>query len=389
MEQLKNMHSLNGNRRQILTALALLMAAPLFTALPQAARAQELQSHKNFKGTTTMISKKRVLGSGANSLEVSAMGLGCMVMTGAHGPIADHQEMIKLIRTAFDQGVTLFDTAEVYGPLLNETLVGEAVEPFRNEVVIETKFGFNIVDGKQLPGFNSKPEHIRAVVEGSLKRLRTDHIDLLYQHRVDPDVPIEDVAGTVKDLIRQGKVLHFGLSEASVKTIKRAHAVQPVTALQSEYSLMWREPEKRIFPAIEEMGIGFVPFSPLGRGYLTGVLNENTKFMKTDLRYGKPRYSAENMKANRPFVDALDKLALDKGVTGPQLALAWLLKQHPWIVPIPGTTKLAHLNENLAAVDITLDDAYVEKINRTLSAIPIHGDRYGPEEAKAIDHDDD
>ncbi len=389
MEQLKNMHSLNGNRRQVLTALALLMAAPLFTALPQAARAQELQSHKNFNGTTTMISKKRVLGSGANSLEVSAMGLGCMVMTGAHGPIADHQEMVKLIRTAFDQGVTLFDTAEVYGPLLNETLVGEAVEPFRNEVVIETKFGFNIVDGKQLSGFNSKPDHIRAVVEGSLKRLRTDHIDLLYQHRVDPDVPIEDVAGTVKDLIRQGKVLHFGLSEASAKTIKRAHAVQPVTALQSEYSLMWREPEKRIFPAIEEMGIGFVPFSPLGRGYLTGVLNENTKFMKTDLRYGKPRYSAENMKANRPFVDALDKLALDKGVTGPQLALAWLLKQHPWIVPIPGTTKLAHLNENLAAVDITLDDADVEKINRTLSAIPIHGDRYGPEEAKAIDHDDD
>ena len=380
--------SLSGNRRQVLTAAMALMAAPILSAIPFSARAQELASHKNFKEAKTMVTKKRVLGSGENRMEVSAIGLGCMVMTGAHGPIADHQQMVKLIRDAFDRGVTLFDTAEVYGPLLNETLVGEAVEPFRNEVKIETKFGFNIVDGKQLPGFNSKPDHIRTVVEGSLKRLRTDHIDLLYQHRVDPDVPIEDVAGTVKDLIKEGKVLHFGLSEASVTTIKRAHAVQPVTALQSEYSLMWREPEQKIFPAIEKLGIGFVPFSPLGRGYLTGVLNENTKFMKTDLRYGKPRYSAENMKANRPFVDALDKLALDKGVTGPQLALAWLLKQHEWIVPIPGTTKLAHLDENLAALDITLDEADVEKINRTLSDIPIHGDRYGPEEAKAIDHDD-
>lgn len=380
--------SLSGNRRQVLTAAMALMAAPILSAIPFSARAQELASHKNFKGNKTMVTKKRVLGSGEKRMEVSAIGLGCMVMTGAHGPIADHQQMVKLIRAAFDRGVTLFDTAEVYGPLLNETLVGEAVEPFRNEVKIETKFGFNIVDGKQLPGFNSKPDHIRTVVEGSLKRLRTDHIDLLYQHRVDPDVPIEDVAGTVKDLIKEGKVLHFGLSEASVTTIKRAHAVQPVTALQSEYSLMWREPEQKIFPAIEKLGIGFVPFSPLGRGYLTGVLNENTKFMKTDLRYGKPRYSAENMKANRPFVDALDKLALDTGVTGPQLALAWLLKQHEWIVPIPGTTKLAHLDENLAALNITLDEADVEKINRTLSDIPIHGDRYGPEEAKTIDHDD-
>lgn len=383
----KNESVLQGNRRQILTAGLALMAAPLLGAAPLKAQSQT-PATKGSQNTNPVVTQKRFLGSGNNRLEVSAMGLGCMVMTGAHGPIADHQQMVKLIRAAFDRGVTLYDTAEVYGPLLNETLVGEAVEPFRDQVVIETKFGFNVIDGKQQPGLNSKPAHIRDVVEGSLKRLRTDRIDLLYQHRVDPEVPIEDVAGTVKDLIAEGKVLHFGLSEASVRTIRRAHAVQPVTALQSEYSLMWREPEQRILPAMEEMGIGFVPFSPLGRGYLTGTLNENTRFLTTDLRYGKPRYSPENMKANRPFVDALDRLAAEKDATGPQLALAWLLAQYPWIVPIPGTTKLEHLDENLAALALKLNVADLKKIDETLSPIAIHGDRYGPGEAAAIDKDD-
>jgi aryl-alcohol dehydrogenase-like predicted oxidoreductase len=327
--------------------------------------------------------QKRILG---NNLEVSALGLGCMGMSHAFPPMPDRQEMISLIRAAVDRGVTLFDTAEVYGPLTNEELVGEALAPIRDRVVIATKFGFNFdEDGKQLPGLNSRPENIRRAVEGSLKRLRVETIDLLYQHRVDPAVPIEDVAGTVKELIGQGKVKHFGMSEAGVKNIRRAHAVQPLTALQSEYSIWWREPEAEILPALEELGIGFVPFSPLGRGFLTGKIDETTTFEASDFRNTLPRYSAENRKANHAIVDLVKRIAGQKNATPAQIALAWLLAQKPWIVPIPGTTKLHRLEENLGATSVTLTADELREMDEASSQIPIHGARYSEGAQKWID----
>ena len=319
--------------------------------------------------------QKRKLGK--SGLEVSALGLGCMGLSFGYGPAVDQQTGIALIRSAVERGVTLFDTAEVYGPFTNEELVGEALAPFRKRIAIATKFGFDI-DAKtgQQRGLNSRPEHIRQVAEASLKRLKTDVIDLFYQHRVDPEVPIEDVAGAVKELIRQGKVRHFGLSEASVQTIRRAHAVQPVTALQSEYSLWWREPEAEILPTLEELGIGFVPFSPLGKGFLTGAISESTTFDKTDFRNVVPRFTPEARKANQAIVDLLGQIAVRKRVTSAQIALAWLLAQKPWIVPIPGTTKLHRLEENVgaAAVELTPDD--LSDIDNAVSGITVRGARY-------------
>ena len=318
--------------------------------------------------------KKRTLGSG---LEVSALGLGCMGMSAAYGPAADKGEMIKLIRFAHERGITLFDTAEAYGPFVNEDLVGEALAPIRNDVVIATKFGFDIdlETGERTGGTNSRPEHIKAVAEASLKRLKTDHIDLFYQHRVDPAVPIEDVAGAVKDLIAAGKVKHFGLSEAGVQTIRRAHAVQKVTAVQSEYSLFWRGPETELLPALEELGIGFVPFSPLGAGFLTGKIDENTTFDATDFRNLVPRFTPEARKANFALVDLLKSIAEHKASTLAQIALAWLLAQKPWIVPIPGTTKQHRLEENLGSVDIALSDAELLEIGKALAGIQVKGER--------------
>ena len=326
--------------------------------------------------------QKRKLGK--SNLEVAALGLGCMGMSHQYGPAADKQEMISLIRTAIERGVTFFDTAEVYGPFTNEELVGEALAPFRKQVAIATKFGFKVdpVTGKQA-GLDSRPAHIKEVAEASLKRLRTDVIDLFYQHRVDPNVPIEDVAGAVKDLIRQGKVRHFGLSEAGVKTIRRAHAVQPVAALQSEYSLWWREPEAEVIPTLEELGIGFVPFSPLGRGFLTGTISEDTKFDKNDFRNIVPRFTPENRKANRSLVDLLGRFAQQKKATLAQVALAWLLAQKPWIVPIPGTTKLHRLEENIAAVNVELSPEVLRELETAASKIPAVGARY-PEELQKM-----
>ena len=321
--------------------------------------------------------QKRKLGK--SNLEVSALGLGCMGMSYGYGPAADKQEMISLIGAAVERGTTLFDTAEVYGPFTNEELVGEALAPFRDQVVIATKFGFEIsLDGKQV-GTDSRPEHIREVAEASLKRLRTDRIDLFYQHRVDPDVPIEDVAGAVKDLIQEGKVQHFGLSEAGVQTIRRAHAVQPVTALQSEYSIWWRKPEEEALPACEELGIGFVPFSPLGRGFLTGKIDENTTFDKSDFRNIVPRFSPEARAANQALVDLLKSIGERKNATPAQLALAWLLAQKPWIVPIPGTTKLNRLEENIGAVSVELTSEDLSEIDSAAANIEVQGARY-PEE---------
>jgi aryl-alcohol dehydrogenase-like predicted oxidoreductase len=318
--------------------------------------------------------KTRKLG---NNLEVSAIGLGCMGMSSGYGPAADRNEMIALIRSAVDRGVTFFDTAEVYGPFTNEDLVGEALAPVRGQVVIATKFGFgpDPDTGKQ-QGLNSRPEHIKQVADASLKRLRTDVIDLFYQHRVDLNVPIEDVAGAVKDLIAQGKVKHFGLSEASVQTIRRAHAVQPVTTLQSEYSLWWREPENEILAALEELGIGFVPFSPLGRGFLTGAIDDNTTFGSHDMRNTLPRFSAEARKANRDVVDLLREIATPRNATPAQIALAWLLAQKPWIVPIPGTTKLHRLEENIGAVNIELSAQDLRSIESAVSKVTVQGARY-------------
>jgi len=313
---------------------------------------------------------KRALGS----LDVSAIGLGCMGMSHGYGPAADRQDMISLIRKAVDLGVTFFDTAQIYGPFHNEELVGEALEPVRNRVVIATKFGFTNDAAKQV--VNSRPEHIKQSVDGSLKRLRTSTIDLLYQHRVDPEVPIEDVAGAVKDLIRAGKVRHFGMSEAGAKTIRRAHAVQPVTALQSEYSLWWRKPEEEILPTLEELGIGFVPFSPLGKGFLTGKIDEETSFAPDDFRNVVPRFSQENRKANLAFVDFIKDLARAKNATPAQIALAWLLAQKPWIVPIPGTTKLHRLEENIGAARVVLSASDLRDIERASSTIAIQGARY-------------
>jgi len=321
--------------------------------------------------------KKRTLGK--STLEVSALGLGCMGLSHGYGPATDTRQAISLIRAAVDRGVTFFDTAEVYGPYLNEDVVGEALGPVRDQVVIATKFGFTFGADNKQQILNSRPEHIRLAVEGSLKRLRTDVIDLLYQHRVDPDVPIEDVAGTVKDLIAEGKVKHFGLSEAGVQTIRRAHAVQPVTALQSEYSLWWREPEAEILPTLEELGIGFVPFSPLGKGFLTGAIKEGTTFGTDDFRSKVPRFSPEALRANQALVGLLGQIAKDKGVTPAQIALAWLLAQKPWIVPIPGTTKLHRLEENLGAATVSLSDAELSKIIAALHDVKIQGDRYPAE----------
>jgi aryl-alcohol dehydrogenase-like predicted oxidoreductase len=322
-----------------------------------------------------MTMQKRQLGN--SGLDVSAMGLGCMSMSSAYGPPADRQEMITLIRAAHDRGVTLFDTAEAYGPFANEELVGEALAPIRNNVIIATKFGFDIdlETGARRGGTDSRPEHIKAVTEASLKRLRTDRIDLLYQHRVDPAVPIEDVAGTVKELIAEGKVKHFGLSEAGVQTIRRAHAVQPVAAVQSEYSLFWRGPDAELLPLLEELGIGFVPFSPLGAGFLTGKIDENTKFDPADFRNLVPRFSPEARKANFALVGMIKGVAERKQATPAQVALAWLLAQKPWIVPIPGTTKLHRLEENLGAIDLELTFADLKEINEAVSKIQVQGER--------------
>ncbi|HRO45354.1 aldo/keto reductase [Agriterribacter sp.] len=316
--------------------------------------------------------KKRKPGN--SGLEVSALGLGCMGLSFGYGPAADRQDAINLIRSAFDAGITFFDTAECYGPFTNEEIVGEALQPFRKDVVIATKFGFQ--DGDSAKGLDSSPARIKAAVEASLKRLKTDSIDLLYQHRVDPNVPIEEVAGAVKDLITEGKVKHFGLSEASVETIRKAHAVQPVAALQSEYSMFFREPEKEIIPTLEELGIGFVPFSPLGKGFLTGAINEETKFETNDFRNIVPRFSEENRKANQALVDLVKIIAADKDARPAQIALAWLLAQKPWIVPIPGTTKLHRLRENTGSVNIILSMEELSSINAALQSIKISGERY-------------
>ena len=317
--------------------------------------------------------QKRKLGK--SNLEVSAMGLGCMGLSFGYGPAVEKQQGISLIRAAVERGVTFFDTAEVYGPFTNEELVGEALAPFRDQVVIATKFGFKIENGKQA-GLDSRPEHIKEVADASLKRLKTDRIDLLYQHRVDPNVRIEDVAGAVKDLIHQGKVKHFGLSEAGVKTIRRAHAVQPVAALQSEYSLWWREPEAEVLPTLEELGIGFVPFSPLGKGFLTGKISQDTQFDKTDFRNVVPRFTPENRKANQAMVDLLGRFAQQKKATPAQVAIAWLLAQKPWIVPIPGTTKLHRLEENIGAAAVELIPDDLRQLESAASKIPVQGERY-------------
>ncbi len=318
--------------------------------------------------------QKRTLGN--SNLEVSAVGLGCMGMSFGYGPAADKQEMTSLIRAAFERGVTFFDTAEAYGPFTNEELVGEALSPFREQVVIATKFGFEFDSDGQQRGLNSRPEHIKEVVESSLRRLKVDTIDLLYQHRVDPDVPIEDVAGTVRDLIEEGKVKHFGLSEPGVQTIRRAHALQPITAVQSEYSLWWRRPEEQVLPTLEELGIGFVPFSPLGKGFLTGAITDNTTFDSSDFRNIVPRFTPEARRANQALVDLLGEIAARKQATPAQIAIAWLLAQKPWIVPIPGTTKLQRLEENIgaAAIELTPDD--LREIESAVSTVPVQGDRY-------------
>ena len=321
---------------------------------------------------------------GKSGLEVSALGYGCMGLSSGYGVPSDRDHAIDIIRAAVERGVTLFDTAQVYGPFTNEDVVGEALAPFRDEVVIATKFGFNLVDGES-QGLNSRPDYIRQTTEDSLRRLRTDHIDLYYQHRVDPDVSIEDVAGAVSELIAAGKVKHFGLSEAGVETIRRAHAVQPVTALQSEYSLWWREPEEEILPVLEELGIGFVPFSPLGRGFLTGNIDGDTTFVDSDFRNTLPRFDAENRKANQDLVDMVKRIAEQKRVTPAQIALSWLLSRKPWIVPIPGTTKLHRLEENLGAVEVELTADDLGDIEQALEGISIQGYRYAEGAQRMID----
>jgi aryl-alcohol dehydrogenase-like predicted oxidoreductase len=324
--------------------------------------------------------QKRKLGK--SNLEISAIGLGCMGLSFGLGPAVEKQQGISLIRAAVERGVTFFDTAEVYGPFSNEELVGEALAPFRANVAIATKFGFKIEDGKQA-GLDSRPQHIKEVAEASLKRLKTEVIDLFYQHRVDPNVPIEDVAGAVKELIHQGKVKHFGLSEAGVQTIRRAHAVQPVTALQSEYSLWWREPEAEVIPTLEQLGIGFVPFSPLGKGFLTGKISQDTKFDKSDFRNVVPRFTPENRKANQALVDLVGRFAQQKKATPAQIALAWILAQKPWIVPIPGTSKLHRLEENLGAVNVELSPDDLRELDGISHKIPVQGARY-PEELQKL-----
>ena len=329
--------------------------------------------------------QKRTLGK--NGLEVSAIGLGCMGLSFSYGTPLGREDAVALIRAAVDRGVTFFDTAQVYGPFTNEDVVGEALEPYRGKVAIATKFGFDIdpITGENRGGLNSRPEQIRAATDSSLRRLRVDAIDLYYQHRVDPNVPIEDVAGTVRDLIAEGKVKHFGLSEAGVRTIRRAHAVQPVTALQSEYSLWWREPEAEILPTLEELGIGFVPFSPLGKGFLTGKIDESTTFDSTDFRNTVPRFSAENRRANQAVVDVVRTMASKKHATPAQIALAWVLAQKPWTVPIPGTTKIHRLEENIGAADVALTPDDLRQIDAAVLEIPVQGHRYGEASQKMID----
>ena len=323
---------------------------------------------------------KRKLGQG---LEVSEIGLGCMGMSFGYGEVHDLKPMTELMHKAIDLGITFFDTAEIYGPYINEELVGQALKPFKNRVIIATKFGFDIQDGQSI-GLNSRPEQIRKVAEASLKRLQVDAIDLFYQHRVDPQVPIEDVAGTIKDLIQEGKVKHFGLSEVGVEMIRRAHAVQPVTALQSEYSLFWREPEQQILPVLEELGIGFVPFSPLGKGFLTGKIDTSTSFSQNDFRSTVPRFSEENLKKNLSLVEVVKQFAQEKNCEPSQIALAWVLAQKPWIVPIPGTTKINRLQENAGAVNVSLSPEDLQKIDKVLSKIEIAGERYAPASQKMI-----
>lgn len=377
-EQLSNTPE-QSHRRTFLKAGAL-FGAVLFSGQAIASRLKA-PNHSEFK---VDILPTRTLGNGNASMKVSALGLGCMGMSYHRGRIPERKVSIALIRNAAEMGVNLFDTAEVYGAYTNEDLVGEALQPIRNQVQISTKFGFNIINGN-MEGLNSRPEQIRKVAEESLKRLRTDRIDLFYQHRVDPNVPIEDVAGTVKELIQEGKVLRFGLSEAGVETIRKAHAVQPLTALQSEYHLMWKRPEGEILKTVEELGIGFVPYSPVGRGYLTGTLNPLTKFYAAnDNRAGLPRYQPEAMEKNWPIVEFLINFGHQRGLTPTQVALAWLLAQKPWIVPIPGTTKLAHLHENMATANIRLSPEDVKEINEFVDSHEIFGNRYTPIEQSRI-----
>jgi aryl-alcohol dehydrogenase-like predicted oxidoreductase len=371
----KELNMENNNRRNFLKAGAALsgsfLAQPLFSfgSTPP-------KKETNSQSSRTTITKRRTLGTGQHKLEVSALGLGCMGMSYHRSFVPDRKVSIALIRKAAELGVNFFDTAEAYGPYVNEDLVGEALNPIRKDILICSKFGFNIQNG-QLAGLNSKPDHIRNVVEQSLKRLKTDHIDLLYQHRVDPNVPMEDVAGTVKDLIKEGKVKHFGLSEANAQSIRKAHAVQPLTALQSEYSLMTRGPEQEVLKVCEELGIGFVPYSPLSRGFLSGMINERTKYNPAnDNRPTLPRYQPDAIKANWVMIDVLTEFGNPRGLTPGQVALAWLLAQKPWIVPIPGTTKLAHLQENLWSADFQFTSEELLKITNTLSKIKIVGDRY-------------
>lgn len=360
------------------TLSASLLASPAFSINPTPSNETAIEITKG--GKTNI--KHRTLGSGKHSLEVSALGLGCMGMSYHRSFIPDKKSMIAMLRKAVDMGVTLFDTAEVYGPYTNEALVGEALAPLRKKILLCSKFGFNIQNG-QMAGLNSRPDHIREVVEQSLKRLRTDHIDLLYQHRVDPNVPIEDVAGTVKDLIKEGKVRRFGLSEAGVENIRKAHAVQPITALQSEYSLMWRKPEEDVLKVCEELGIGFVPYSPLCRGYLSGFIHERTKFIAAnDNRATLPRYTPEAIKANWVMIDVLTEFGNQRGLTATQVALAWLLAQKPWVVPIPGTTKPAHLQENLWSADIAFTTEELKQITEAVTNIKVVGDRYTGEQLK-------
>lgn len=375
---------MSHDRRSFLKAGATLgaslLASPTFSNTPSQSKSA---ANGTTKGGKTNV-KHRTLGSGKHSLEVSAIGLGCMGMSYHRSFVPDRKSMIDLIRKAVDMGITFFDTAEVYGPYVNEELVGEALAPMRKKILLCSKFGFNIQNG-QMAGLNSKPEHIRNVVEQSLKRLKTDHIDLLYQHRVDPNVPIEDVAGTVRDLIQAGKVRRFGLSEASVENIRKAHAVQPVTALQSEYSLMWRKPEEDVFKVCEELGIGFVPYSPLCRGYLSGLINERTKFIAAnDNRQSLPRYQPDAIKANWAMIDVLTEFGNHRGYTAAQVALAFLLAQKPWIVPIPGTTKLAHLQENLWSADIEFTPEELKAMTEAVSKITVVGDRYTGQSAQQV-----
>ena len=371
------------DRRSFLKAGTTLGVSLLATSGFSNPAEKRISGEHGITGHTAKI-KHRTLGSGKHSLEVSAPGLGCMGMNYHRSFVPDRKIMIGLIRKAVEMGVTLFDTAEVYGPFINEELVGEALAPLRKDILICSKFGFNIKNG-QMSGLNSKPDHIRTVVEQSLKRLRTDHIDLLYQHRVDPNVPIEDVAGTVKDLIKEGKVRNFGLSEANALTIRKAHAVQALTAIQSEYSLMWRNPVQEILKVCEELGIGFVPYSPLCRGFLSGFINERTKYNPAnDNRPSLPRYQPDAIKANWVMIDLLTEFGNQRGLTAAQVALAWLLSQKPWIVPIPGTTKLAHLQENLLSADFEFSDEELKKITAAVANIKIAGDRYTGQSAEQI-----